>query len=709
MKKEIITICDLTHTATNTYATNLMPYPIASIKSNVLEFSKYKENLEIEIFKHPQEFISAFLSKSPKLVGFSNYVWNLELSYEIAKEIKSRSPETVIVFGGPNFPLDDKSRELWLRAHPSVDLYIIGEAEEPFTDIVDIWYETQSIEKVKDSGVMGCYSIKDDKFCKAGDFSPRVSRLDDIPSPYLEGYLDEFLAEPKLSPLLESNRGCPFSCTFCVDGIKDRSKVYSKEVSRFEKELEYIASHYDGKVLTLADLNFGMYNTDIEISQAIARVKEKYNYPYYIQVSTGKNNKPKVLQCAEILKGSMSLAASVQSLDKEVLLKIKRDNISEEQLLDMTKAGNKISANTYSEVILALPGDSRQKHMETVLKLADADMNLISTYQCMILEGSELGSKDSRDAWKMGTRFRVLPRCYGVYNFDGKEILCAEIEEICVTTESLPIEDYYECRSFDFSAGLFYQDRILVELYRFLDNFGINASTLLNALHKNRHEFSEKLRDVYTSFDNDTKTELWDSKEKLKEYIKSDRSVIDRYYKGELGKNVLFRHRAIAALELVDSIHDEAFKTAEQIMKSRNPDALSKYKDYLIELKEFSKLRKRNVFDYEKRYQSKFSYDFKKLMEKEFDDLPEKLKEPIVIEFFTNDNTKLMIRDQIKERGSDVDGIGKILSRTLGSMLLREAKFEKMDRKETEKEKLIKEIEILEKDVGINQSPGEFV
>ena len=65
-----------------------------------------------------------------------------------------------------------------------------------------------------------------------------------------------------------------------------------------------------------------MYNTDIEISQAIARVKEKYYYPYYIQVSTGKNNKPKVLQCAEILKGSMSLAASVQSLDKEVLLKI---------------------------------------------------------------------------------------------------------------------------------------------------------------------------------------------------------------------------------------------------------------------------------------------------------------------------------------------------------------------------------------------------
>ena len=127
------------------------------------------------------------------------------------------------------------------------------------------------------------------------------------------------------------------------------------------------------------------------------------------------------------------------------------------------------------------------------------------------------------------------------------------------------------------------------------------------------------------------------------------------------------------------------------------------------ELKEFIKLRKRNVFDYEKRYQSKYNYDFKKLMEKEFVGLPEKLKEPITVEFYTKDDTKSMIKVQIKERGSDVDGIGKILSRTLGSMLLRDAKFEKMDRKETEKEKLVKEIEILEKDVGVNQSPGEFV
>ena len=69
----------------------------------------------------------------------------------------------------------------------------------------------------------------------------------------------------------------------------------------------------------------------------------------------------------------------------------------------------------------------------------------------------------------------------------------------------------------------------------------------------------------------------------------------------------------------------------------------------------------------------------------------------------------VMIKEQIAERGSDIDGIGKILSRTLGSMLLRDMKFGNMHHEEKKKEKMIKKIQILEKDVGVNQSPGEFV
>ena len=68
-----------------------------------------------------------------------------------------------------------------------------------------------------------------------------------------------------------------------------------------------------------------------------------------------------------------------------------------------------------------------------------------------------------------------------------------------------------------------------------------------------------------------------------------------------------------------------------------------------------------------------------------------------------------MIKKQIVERGSDINGIGKILSRIPGHVLLRDVEFDDIKHKKTYKGKLVKEIQILEKDVGINQSPGEFI
>ena len=706
---ETILIADLTHTGSKSYSPNLMPYPIGCIKSYLLEYSTYSSELSVEIFKDPQKFSDAFFNKRPTVIGFGNYVWNLELSTDLAREIKLLNPNTLIVFGGPNFPLENKRREEWLRKRPFIDVYVVGDGEESFREIIDEWYKTHDINKVKQKEIAGCYSLINDKLHKTAEFSPRIEDLDKTPSPYLKGYLDEFLEDSRLSPLLESNRGCPFTCTFCVDGTDDRSKIYHKSVSRFEQELEYVATRYKGKMLTIADLNFGMYARDVEISTGIARIKEKYDYPYYIQVSAGKNNKPRILECASILKGSMGLAASVQSLDKQVLENVKRNNISEQQLLEMTKAGNEMSANTYSEVILALPGDSKEKHFSTVLKLADSEIKIISMYQCMILEGSELGADISKNYWKMQTKYRVLPRCYGRYTFGKKEILTAEIEEICVGTSSLPIEDYYECRSFALTLGIFYQDEILSELYAFLKNFGIKPSDLLPILHENRKYYSKGINELYQSFDNDTRNELLDDRDEIINLIKSDKTIIEKYAKGELGVNVLFKHRAIAALDLVDDLHEAAFSAASELLRKKDAQGYEKYNSFLQELKIFSILSKRNVFDYEKEYSHKFTYDFRKLKSEKFSSLPIKLEKPINILFFSSDIQKQLIKEKIEENGSDVNGIGKIISKMLGTMIQRKLKFESKIYEEDIKDDSNKTKILDGVDVEINTSPGEFV
>ena len=60
--------------------------------------------------------------------------------------------------------------------------------------------------------------------------------------------------------------------------------------------------------LWIADSNFGMYTQDLETCEMIGKCQQQYNWPEYIQVDTGKNNKPRVLAGARLVNGAIRLA-----------------------------------------------------------------------------------------------------------------------------------------------------------------------------------------------------------------------------------------------------------------------------------------------------------------------------------------------------------------------------------------------------------------
>src|SRR5262249_16691269 len=150
---------------------------------------------------------------------------------------------------------------------------------------------------------------------------------------------------------------------------------------------QHIAQRHQGKYLFLADTNFGMYPQDVEFCRILAKNMERCRYPLYLQVSTGKNQKARAIECAELLKGALRFSAAVQSLDPEVLANIKRANISYDELIDAAAQVAKIDGNTYSDVILALPGDSRTRHLTTVCRLIDGGLQQIRNHTLVILDG----------------------------------------------------------------------------------------------------------------------------------------------------------------------------------------------------------------------------------------------------------------------------------------------------------------------------------
>ena len=100
-------------------------------------------------------------------------------------------------------------------------------------------------------------------------------KLDDIPSPYLGGFLDKFL-DRGLVPILQTNRGCPFSCAYCCSAVAYYNKVAFFSVNRVREEIEYIAERVKSPSMQIHDSNFGMFEQDYEICKKIVAVRKKY-------------------------------------------------------------------------------------------------------------------------------------------------------------------------------------------------------------------------------------------------------------------------------------------------------------------------------------------------------------------------------------------------------------------------------------------------
>ena len=126
-------LCDLTYTQ-QVVSSEVMPAAIGEIATYCE--SQISLPSAIRLFKYPEKLINALRTEQPKVIGFSNYVWNLELSYRFAEVIKAKFPRTIVVMGGPNFPLSKEHQESFLRSRPAIDFYIEKEGEVPFCDLI---------------------------------------------------------------------------------------------------------------------------------------------------------------------------------------------------------------------------------------------------------------------------------------------------------------------------------------------------------------------------------------------------------------------------------------------------------------------------------------------------------------------------------------------------------------------------------------------
>ena len=649
-----IYLCDLTHSGQG-FTSELTPYAIGCIRSYLLDQSD--SGHEVELFKEVEELNRAMEKAKPDIVGFSNYLWNINLSYAIAERIKAKYPDILIVFGGPNFPLNSDKQEEWLTKRPCIDLYVMGDGEKPFADIVDA-LEWHGIKDIKEKALYtyGVCRIIDGVLHKSvrelsdgTDEQCRFVDLDRIPSPYLNGSLDKFLSNPKLVPAIACNRGCPFSCTYCVAGNMSNTPIEKYPVDRVIAEINYIADRYDGHTLHIVDNNFGMFEEDVKVSKAIAEVKSRTGFPKWIIAATGKNHKHRVIEIANILTGSLRVAASVQSLDPVVLKNVKRNNIDKDALIEVAFSQG---AKPYSELIMALPGGTKEEHVSGACELIDMGFDQIRLHQLILLQGSEMEA--NRDNYGFQTRHRILQRSYGTYQFLGDLFPVAETEEVVVGSDTFSRDDYIYCRKFGLTQALFYNERIFFELSRYLHHLGVKYSEFIKYVNEHSESFSYPIQRAYDSFAIASLNELHESEDEIHRLVKED-----DYLSRDVGNNLLYNSfGSVLAGDYSFLCHD-AFDMARGLLENKG---IGWDEEYLSDLEFYCIMRKGYFHKPDSLDEALFHYDFVEHEKNGFNGVPERCD--VTLRFFFEQWQKDLFNGQIAKYGSDARGLGKIVART---------------------------------------------
>lgn len=385
-----------------------------------------------------------------QIVGLSLYVWNERRSLILAQALKEANPQCLILVGGPQVP---DQAEAFLRQHPYVDLCCHGPGEQTFLAILERYPECNW------QGIAGVSYLHKGVFHHQPP-APRATDLSRFPSPYLEGVFDPLLAQNRhWIGLLETNRGCPFACTFCDWGSAIQSKVYRFPLERVFAEIEWIARHQVGNVFT-CDANFGILNRDVEIAQYVAKMKAQYGYPLSFQNQTAKNASERVIDIQRILHqaGLATYAAiSLQSVDPHTLKSIKRENISLEAYRKVQAAALEAGIVAYTDMILALPGESYASFVNGINTVIENGQHTkILFHNATLLPNAEMAHPEYRQRFGLETTWVSLP------GHTPADDGIPELMEIIVASNTLSRSDWLKMHVFAwFTAFLYYTHKLL--------------------------------------------------------------------------------------------------------------------------------------------------------------------------------------------------------------------------------------------------------
>jgi len=659
--KNQVYLADLTHTENGIMS---LTFPLGT--AFVATYAKYvlSDQFDFRLFKFVDRLTQAISESPPRVLAISNYSWNLELGYKLSTWAKRQHPNLIVVFGGPNFPVEADEKLKFLRQRSAIDVYIENEGEVGFAALLRKFEEYDfDITTFKRSGesVGNCTYLNGSELIEGG--ITRIKDVNDVPSPYLTGILDEFFDLP-LTPMVETTRGCPFTCSFCADGLVTKNKVVGFHGDRVRDELYYIAERIKNiDEVYITDLNFGMYRQDLETAQTIANVQSEFNWPARILATTGKNRPDRIIEVAALLKGSWITGPAIQSSNQEVLKNVKRSNISVEAYREFSafmKSQDK-EALTFTEIILGLPGDTKETHFESLRYGIDNRLTKLKSFQAMLLTGTDMASKETRDKFELVGKFRISAGGVGIYKFGEEVTPVAENHEIIVASKDMSFEDHLSCRVMHLLLEAYYNQSQFEEIFAAMRTMALSEFDFLKYIHDHEELYTKRVKEIIDRYISAMKENLFDSSEEAQAFATSPDRV-NQYVSGELGFNELVECNSLLYFEMEETL-EVLLKALHMYLTEKGLLTVS-VQDYFSQLGNLILCKKKEINKPELLIEQSFNYDFESIDDLNYMVDPRSVSrtdQPICFKFSHTREQQNLINNGLGLYKNHPDGIGRLL------------------------------------------------
>lgn len=471
---------------------------------------RFRNNVKIREFTINQsldDVLQGIVEEKPDFIGFSCYIWNIDMVKKLIRECKKLLPDTLLWLGGPEA---EAGAESLLLEYPQVDGVMYGEGENTLPNLLEYFVEVHTLRK---SGTTA-------KFKELRDISGVIFRteegilktspaksvdLDKLVFPY-----DEEVLEQTKGKILyyESSRGCPFHCSYCLSS--EDNDVRFRSVDKVKEDLKVFL---DAKVpqVKFVDRTFNCNHTRMEELLQFMLEQDNGVTNFHFEIGGDLLTEEELALLGLFRPGAIQLEIGVQTTNPQVMERIGRVNKKAALFANVRTLLQSAKQHVHLDLIAGLPGEDKKSFIRSFDEVYRLHPHQLQLGFLKVLGNTRI----SRETVEYGIKYREYPP-YEVLETDA--ISYRELQELKQVEEM--VEIYY-------NSGQF------AEELRFAENY-LEKQSLCSG-----YIFYKKLAEQYfLRFKNGMQSSRMARYEVLIEYIKS-------FTEGEL-------HDAVVQLAVYD-------------------------------------------------------------------------------------------------------------------------------------------------------------